>query len=387
VAQRKLSVAIVGAGMGGLTAAAALRRVGVDAQIYEQAPKFARLGAGIQQSPNSVRVLRALGLESRLRELAFQPPSMKYRDSASGDLLWERMLGDEFEQRYGAPHLLLHRGDLHMALTTLVPDEVIHRSKKLTGFDSGKDGVTLRFADGSSATADALIAADGVHSIVREQMLGPEKPRFTGKVAYRTTFPARLLNGLVIDDATKWIGPDRHIVIYYINPRRDEVYFVTSTPEPDYDVESWSTKGDMAVLRHEYRDFHPQVRGVLEACPEAHKWALVDRDPLPRWTDGRVVLLGDACHPMTPYMAQGAATAIEDAAFLSRCLAEVDTDGVAAAFRAFEAARKPRTSRIQEISSLNSVEHLKAEIPTIYGYDAWTAPIPAAAAPQPALAS
>jgi 6-hydroxynicotinate 3-monooxygenase len=381
VSQKKLSVAVVGAGMGGLTAAATLRRVGIDAQVYEQAPKFTRLGAGIQQSPNSIRVLQELGLDKRLRELAFQPPSMRYRDSVTGELLWERFLGEEFEQRYGAPHLLLHRGDLHMALATLVPDDVIHLGKKLVDFESGSAGVTLRFADGTSAQADAMVAADGVHSLVRDRMLGPEKPHFTGRVAYRTTFPARLLNGLEIDDATKWIAPDRHIVIYYINPRRDEVYFVTSTPEPDYDLESWSTKGDMAALRDLYRDFHPQVRGVLEACPEAHKWALVERDPLPRWTEGRVVLLGDACHPMTPYMAQGAATAIEDAAFLSRCLAEVDPDGIDEAFRSFEAARKPRTSRIQAVSRLNSVDKLKSELPKIYSYDAWTAPL---AQPAPA---
>src|SRR5690606_1211644 len=141
-----------------------------------------------------------------------------------------------------------------------------------------------------------------------DRLVGAERPRFTGRVAYRTTFPASLLDGLEIDGSTKWMAADRHIVIYYINPREDEIYFVTSTPEPDFSVESWSSKGDMDELRNDYRTFHPHVRAVLDACPQAHKWALVDRDPLPTWTEGRIALLGDACHPMTPYMAQGAAT-------------------------------------------------------------------------------
>jgi salicylate hydroxylase/6-hydroxynicotinate 3-monooxygenase len=216
-----------------------------------------------------------------------------------------------------------------------------------------------------------------VHSVVRESLFGKEAPHFTGRVAYRTTFPVALLNGLAIDDAAKWWGPDRHIVIYYINPRRDEVYFVTSTPEPDFAVESWSAKGDLQVLRDAYKDFHPTVRAVLDACPEVHRWAVVVREPLPSWCAGNVVLLGDACHPMTPYMAQGAATSVEDAAVLSRCLQDVGRDGVADAFRRFEATRKARTSRIQTVSRTNDMQQIRSEIDTVYGYDAWRAPLEA----------
>ena len=370
-----LRVAIVGAGMGGLAAAACLRRAGIEVRIYEQAERFARLGAGIQQSPNAVKVLRALGLEPRLRAMAFRPGSTRYREAASGAVTWERVQGDVFEQTYGAPHLLLHRGDLHALLASLVPADMIQLGKRLTGFEQDASGVTLRFADGTRAQADAMIAADGVHSLVRAAMLGVEKPRWTGRVAFRTVLPARLLGGLAIDDSTKWMSADRHIVIYPINPRRDEVYFVTSTPEPGFDVESWSSKGDMDELRRAYADFHPDVRAVLAACPEAHKWALVERDPLPAWCAGRVALLGDACHPMTPYMAQGAATSIEDGAVLSRCLEGRDSDGVAHALLAYEATRKPRTSRIQAMSSLNSIETFKRELEAIYSYDAWTTPL------------
>jgi salicylate hydroxylase/6-hydroxynicotinate 3-monooxygenase len=373
--KQKLSIAIIGAGMGGLAAAATLRRVGMEVQIYEQAGKFARIGAGIQQSPNATKVLRTLGLEAHLRRIAFAPQSWLNREWDTGAPTNELPLGNSIEERFDAPYLLLHRGDLHAALASIVPTELIHLNKKLVGLDQTRADILLSFADGSHARADAVIGADGVHSVVREIVLGPEEPRFTGRVAYRTTFPTALLGALKIDDCTKWWGPDRHIVIYYVKPNREEIYFVTSTPEPEFAVESWSAKGDLGVLREAYAGFHPQVRAVLAACPDVHKWALVERDPLPRWGEGRVVLLGDACHPMTPYMAQGAATAIEDAAVLSRCLENVDKDGVEEAFRRYELSRKDRTSRIQLTSRLNTWLHHKTETDWVYGYDAWQEPL------------
>jgi salicylate hydroxylase/6-hydroxynicotinate 3-monooxygenase len=370
-----LSIAVVGAGIGGLAAAAALRRIGHDVRIYEQAQAFARVGAGIQQGPNAVKVLRGLGLEPKLRELAFRPVTNLNRVFDTGEVRWERRMGEAMERQYGAPYFQMHRGDLHAALNSLVPAAILHRNRKLVGLDHAAHGVTLRFADGSRATADLAVGADGVHSVVRDVLLGAEKPTFTGRVAYRTTYPASLLKGTTIDDYAKWWGPDRHIVIYYVNPRRDEIYFVTSTPEPDFDVESWSAKGDLDVMREAYRDFHPTVRAVLDACPDVHKWALFEREPLPRWSAERVTLLGDACHPMTPYMAQGAATAIEDAVVLSRCLDGVDPDGIAAALKRYEESRRDRTARIQLVSRLNDMEKIKATVDSCYSYDAWTAPL------------
>ncbi len=370
-----MKVAIVGAGIGGLAAAACLRRVGIDVTIYEQAQRFARVGAGIQQSPNAVRVLRRLGLEDRLRAIAFQPASALNRQSDTGELLWERAMGAASEERYGAPYLVLQRADLHAVLASAVPEEIIQRGRKLVGLEQTGSTVRLDFADGKHAEAHAVIGADGVHSVVRETLFGAERPEFTGRVAYRTVFPAALLNGAAIDDQAKWWGPDRHIVIYYVNPQRSELYFVTSTPEPDFTRESWSSTGDMALLRDAYCDFHPSVRSVLAAAPSAHKWALVVRDPLPRWTDGNIALLGDSCHPMTPYMAQGAGTSIEDAAVLSRCLDGVDPDGVAEALRRYEATRKPRTSEIQGLSRANDMNRFKAANEMVYGYDAWTVPL------------
>jgi len=368
------SIAILGAGMGGLTAAAALHRRGFPVRVYEQAPQFARLGAGIQMSPNAMRVLRGLGLETYIRQTGFQPHSWTNREWDSGTMKFELPLGATAEAKYGAPYILMHRGDLHAALATRIPDDLISRSKKLVDFDQNGDGVTLRFEDGTTERADALIAADGVHSRVREILLGADRPRFSGRVAYRTTDPASLLNGYVIDECCKWWGPDRHIVSYYVTANRDEVYFVTSIPEPDWTHESWSATGDLEQLRAAFAGFHEQVQRVVHACPQAHKWALVERDPLPRWGEGRVVLLGDACHPMTPYMAQGAATSMEDAVVLARCFDET-ADDIPAALLRYTALRRPRTARVQLNSHMNTWMRQATNPDWVYSYDAWSTPL------------
>jgi len=361
--------------MGGLASAAALQRVGIDVTIYEQARQFRRLGAGIQIGCNAMQVLRRLGLEPRLRAEAFYPRSWNNRVWNSGEEKFDMVFGASAEAKFGAPYLLAHRGDLHAALADIVPAERIRLNHRLVGLDETAEGIRLTFADGSKRTVDAVIGADGVHSTVKVILFGESAPNFTGRVAYRTTYAARLLSGHEPDECTKWWGEDRHIVIYYVKPDRSEVYFVTSQPEPEFRVESWSTKGDLTALRAAYEGFHPQVQAVLKACPEVHKWALVDRDPLERWTDGRVTLLGDACHPMMPYMAQGAAMAMEDAAVLSRCLADVDREGIAGAFRRFETSRKERTSRVQLTSRGNAWLKDKTDADWVYGYNAWTVPL------------
>lgn len=374
----RLSIAVIGAGMGGLATAAALLRAGVDVTVYEQARKFARLGAGIQVGCNAMQVLRGLGLEQRIRGEAFYPRSWNNRDWRTGEVRYDQIFGPAAEAKYGAPYLLAHRGDLHATLASAVPGERIRLDHKLTGLDDKAGSVMLGFADGSTAVHDGVVAADGVHSLVRELLFGAEKPSFTGCIAYRTTFPAALLGGYDIGECTKWWGEDRHIVIYYVKPDRSEVYFVTSQPEPGFTVESWSAKGDMPTLRAAFDGFHPQVQHVLAACPDVHKWALADRDPLPQWQDRNVTLLGDACHPMTPYMAQGAAMALEDAAVLSRLLAEVDDPaGIPGAFRRLEAARKPRTSRVQLTSRTNTWLREKTDVDWVYSYNPWTAPLAA----------
>ena len=375
----KANFAIVGAGVGGLALAGFLDRRGVKVTVYEQASHFQRIGAGIQMSPNAMRVLRALGLEDHLRRLAFQPPAWANRVWDSGEHLFDLTFADA-EARYGAPYLPMHRGDLHAALFSAVPPELIAFDKKLVDLDrSGRD-LTLTFADGSKAHADAVIGADGVHSKIREILLGPEKPKFTGRVAHRTVFPTALMHGFTVDTCTKWWGPDRHIVIYPVKAGREETYFVTSVPDPTWDIESWSARGEMGEVKAALAGFHDDVQRVLAACPQVHKWALFERDPLPRWTDGPIALLGDACHPMTPYMAQGAASALEDAAMLARCIGESDDPAVA--FRRYEATRHERTARLQLTSRANTWGKHKVDPSWVYGYDVWQAPIVPAAASQ-----
>ncbi|HLI20310.1 MAG TPA: FAD-dependent monooxygenase [Stellaceae bacterium] len=370
------SVAIIGAGIGGLTLAACLRRIGIAAPIYEQAPRFARVGAGLQLSPNAMKVMRAIGREPKLRALGFDPPIFRSRQWDTGAIMATLPKEGVMERKYGAPYLMFHRADVHAALFASIPAASVHFGKKLIGIDQGAAGITLAFADGSRARHDAVIACDGVHSVVRAAIVGPDKPRYTGRVGFRATFPAQLLGEVEIDENSKWWGPDRHIVHYFTNPRRDEVYFVTATPDPDFTIDSWSMKGDLRELRAAYEGFHPQIRALLTACPEVHKWALVQHDPLPRWTEGRIALLGDACHTMPPWMAQGAAQSIEDAAVLSRCLEGVPLDGIADAFRRYEATRKERTTKIQTVSVSNTFNRDTGSDPDwVYGYDAWTTPL------------
>ena len=370
------SIAIVGAGMGGLAAAATLLRIGMKVDIYEQAARFARVGAGIQMMPNSMKVLRGIGVEDRVRESSFKPFSHLNRAWDTGRVLRELPMPEEL---FGAPYLCMHRADLTDALASAVPREFIHFNRKLVGLQERNRDVRLTFADGSAATADAVVGADGVHSLVRKLIVGPDEPIHKGRIAYRAVFPAARLAGRDLGPSrTKWWGEDRHIVIYYTTATRSEIYFVTSVPEPaDWlTPESWSAKGDVNEVRAAYEGFHPNVRAVLAACPDCHKWAILEREPLPRWSAGRVVLLGDACHPMTPYMAQGAATAIEDAAVLARCIEAFEGDDLESAFRCYEATRKPRTSRIQAISSANTwMQGGDQDSSWLYGYDAWNVPL------------
>jgi 6-hydroxynicotinate 3-monooxygenase len=388
MSKRKLSVAVVGAGMGGLAVAATLRRVGIDVQVYEQAPRFARIGAGIQMMPNSIKVLRGIGIEQRLRETSFAPYSHLNRDGYSGAITRELPMP---ENLYNAPYLCMHRADLHDALASAVPKEIVHLGKKLIGLDQAGGQVTLHFEDRTRVTADAVIGADGVHSIVRDIVVGPDEPIHKGRIAYRAVFPASLMDGFDIGPSrTKWWGTDRHIVIYYTTKTKSEVYFVTSVPEPAEWLtrESWSAKGGVRELRKAYEGFHTDVRNVLAACPDCHKWAILEREPLRRWSAGHVVLLGDAAHPMTPYMAQGAATSIEDAAVLARCLDAVNGEDIGGAFKRYEAHRKPRTSVVQAISSANTwMREGDGDTSWLYGYDAWNANLDRPAAhPRPEAA-
>ena len=376
-----LRIAIIGAGIGGLTTAIALRAIGIDARVYEQAAHLARVGAGIQQSPNAVRVLRNLGAAGRLERVAFHPAAMLSRDATTAGITNELRLGDAVRQRFGEPYLLLHRADLHDTLVNALPRDAVAYNKRLIDVAQTASAVKLTFADGTIAEADALIAADGVHSTVREQLFGAAPLRYTGRVGYRTTIPANALTGLSPDENSKWWSADRHVIMYYITAARDELYVMGTFDEPGFTLESWSAEGDVDAFRNAFATFHPDVRAILDRITRVHKWALVDRDPLPNWNAGAIVLLGDAAHPTMPHMGQGAAMALEDAAVLARCI-EAANGNCAAAFTRFAQTRRERTADVQALSRGNSfLRHRGAGVDWVYGYDAWSEPLadPAAA--------
>ena len=373
-----MNIGIAGAGIGGLAAAIALRNMGHEVVLFEQAPRFSRVGADINLTPNAVRALDGLGIGDALRETAARPTHRISRTWDTGAETSRLEMADAAQARYGAPQLTLHRADLMGALESAVPAGTVRFGKRIAGVERRPDGSsTLKFADGTSETAFLLVGADGIHSAVREAMFGPDHPRFTGIVAYRAVVPASRLQGVSnLGAFTKWWGPDPaiQIVSFPLNRGRDIFVFATR-PQDSWREESWTMPGDVAELRAAYADFHPEARALLDACDEVLKSALYVRDPLPVWSVGRQTLLGDACHPMTPFMAQGAGMAIEDAIVLARCLNDDPPGDPAARLIRYQQLRLPRTSRVQIGSRGNEWLKEGGNADWVYGYDAWSIPL------------
>jgi salicylate hydroxylase len=371
-----VSIGIAGAGLGGLAAAIALRALGRDVVVFEQASRFARVGADINLTPNAVRALDGLGVGEVLRETAARPTHRISRTWDSGAETSRLEMGDAAEKRYGSPQLTMHRADVLSALEGALPDGVVRLGSKVAGVRQEGDGSVVHFADGDPVAVDVLIGADGIHSAVRTALLGPEQPEFTGVVAYRAVVPADRLDVPDMGAFTKWWGPDpaTQIVTFPLNRGRDIFVFAT-TPQPEWREESWTSPGDVVELRRVYRDFHPDARALLDACDEVLKSALYVRDPLPTWSAGTRTLLGDACHPMMPFMAQGAGMAIEDAVVLARAVAARPPAEAREALEAYQAARLPRTSAVQIGSRGNEWLKEAGTADWVYSYDAWSVPV------------
>jgi len=362
--QRRILIA--GGGIGGLTAALCLAKAGFETVVFEQAPDFAEIGAGIQLSPNCSRVLHHLGLEPELRQAAFLPQATEFRDWKTGRLITSSQLGERVRERYGAPYYHIHRGDLLTILAEAARRNGaidLRKSSRVEAIDSGasasvetvdQDAHGVRIAvNGKSEQGDALIGADGIHSTVRSGLFGDRAPTFTGNVAWRALVPAdRLPAGLVRPMATAWWGPHKHFVHYCLQSGA-LVNCVCVVEKTGWEIESW-TPGELDELKRDFTGWHPEVQALIDNMDRhsLYKWALHDRPPMVRWGEGAVTLLGDACHPTLPFMAQGAAMAIEDAAVLAGCLA--DDDSVVAALRRYEKLRRPRTARIQNGSRRNA---------------------------------
>jgi len=343
---------VIGGGIGGLSAALHLLRAGFDVHVYEQAPAITEIGAGIQISPNASRLLIRLGLKTALDAAGVLPQAVHQRRWDDGRTLQHAPVGRLVEETFGAPYYHFHRADLANLLAAALPPERVHVGHKLVGLEQKGDRAVARFENGASDEADLLVGADGIHSRVRHVLFGPERPRFTGCVAWRGLVPAERIRHLDIERAShNWMGPDGHVVHYWVSAGRF-MNVVCVTEHGTWTSDSWTDKGKVADTLARYEGWHPTVRGLIEAFPETYIWALHDRLPLRHWTAGRATLLGDACHPMLPFMAQGAAQSIEDAAALASLLKSLPDD-IPEALRRYEEIRKPRATRLQEASANN----------------------------------
>ena len=345
------AISIIGAGLGGLTCALALLRAGKSVCVYEQAPVLAEIGAGITLSPNASRIFIHLGMGEGIARLGFVPPKQWTQKLTSGDLLVERERGPLMQTSYGAPYTHLHRADLH----SLLSDAVLALDPKAIRLDHKLETITpdggLRFANGANVEADIVIGADGVKSIVRDQLFKTEPPLFTGQVAWRGVVP---LEALPTEVQTMppgiWIGEKRLFMRY---PMRGGalVNYAAFVNLDGWDKEGWSIPSTIDELMGHYADAEPRLKAMIAATPvdQLFKWALHAREPLESWIAGRVTLLGDAAHGMLPFMGQGAATAIEDGMVLARCLASFAPDE---ALQRYETARIERTTMVQTQSRL-----------------------------------
>ncbi len=366
-------VAIVGGGIGGLSAAIALQRLGHRVTVYEQAGQFMRVGADVNLTPNAVRSLDGLGVGEGLRRTGARPTYRISRDWDTGLETSRLPMGHTAETVYGAPQLTIHRADLLAVLAQTLAADSMRFSKRLSLVTQDAEGVDLHFEDSSKARHAVVIGADGIHSRVRAALFGPEQPRFTGVVSYRAVVPTERVRQVPeIEAFTKWWGPHPHsqIVTFPLSLGQETFVFAT-TGQSDWTEESWTCPGDVEELRRVYRDYHPDARALLQACDSVMKSALYERDPLPQWSVGRVTLMGDACHPMLPFMAQGAGMAIEDAVVLSRAIDQIAD--VPSALRSYESARRDRTAQIQIGSRGNQWMKTQGNADWVYGYDAWSA--------------
>ena len=377
-------IAIVGAGLGGCAAAVLLHQAGFQVALYEQTTEITRLGAGIHLSPNVTRVLDRIGVLDRLAANGMHSRAWVSRDWDTGEVTLDFLLRDTAMAWYGSPYLTVHRGDLQLALVDAVrrlPGESLQLGRQLVDLVPSAGRTDLVFADGSRAEADLVVGADGVHSRIRDLLLGAEAPIYTGHVAHRAIIPMTRLPDAHFEDSTKWWHPDRHIVVYYITADRSHIYFVTGVPEPNWPHDDWVYPGRPEDLLAAFEGFHPEVRQLVGACTEVLNWAILERKPFSLWHQGPVVMLGDACHPMKPHMGQGAAMAIEDAAMLARCLSTHPTDHEAA-FQSYTANRQPRTGKVQHFSHHNDwLQHTATSDPDwVFGYDVFAEPLVSPAA-------
>ena len=385
------AIAIIGAGLGGMTAALALQRQGIPVRVYEQAPEIGEIGAGITMGPNATKALNGLGLEEALAAVATRIRQQGILHYLDGRILVENDRGDAPLRKYGAHYYQLHRADLHKILVDAAmendPDAIVVNAS-FESLEQEGDGVTVRLADGSSVRCKALVGCDGIKSQVRAHLFGDGAPQFTGRIAWRGLVPAETIPDFRMPLASSAIiAPDRHFAVYPV--RNNTLYNYVAISRTDaWAEEGWNVRSTTDELLAHFPGWYPPLYDLVNATPEGQcfKWGLFDRDPLENWAVGRAVLLGDAAHAMLPYMGQGAAMAIEDGVILARCFAAEGEPE--AAIRRYMNARQERTAMCQiesrakgdrweseDTDSYDKSRHRNEETLGLFAYDAWNVEI------------
>ena len=347
---------IVGGGIGGLTAALAFHAFGWTVDLLERASELGEIGAGIQISPNGMKVFRALGLEDQISENAFLPEALEMRFGRSGKQIFQIEARRAIVERWGAPYLHLHRADLVATLSALLRQRqpnAVQLGATCTGYENTENGVIAQLENGETVSGDVLVGADGIHSNIRAQMLGQDAPDFTGNIAWRAVVPMDRLGDLAPPPtACVWVGAKRHAVTYRLRGGT-LANFVGIVEDDSWTSESWTEQGTKDAVLADFAGWHPVITNMIESADAHYRWALFDRKPLSSWADGRAVLLGDACHPTLPFQAQGAVMAIEDAFLLAKLCAE-KPDDLPTALNTYFDTRQPRTSQVQTASRSNA---------------------------------
>jgi salicylate hydroxylase len=342
---RNARIAVIGGGIGGLTAAQALLRRGFEVIVFESTPELKEIGAGVALGPNAMKALRSLDLEQPVREVGWESEYGLLRNWKTGRIISRSPRRGFLLERYGATGCTVHRADLLDVLAAALPRDIVQLGKRCISVSSDENVAVARFTDGSEIEADVVIGADGIHSAVRASLFGPDAPRFTGKICWRCLVPVDAVpGGLPSTDSVTWLGPHGAVVVYLV--RRGELVNVVAHYDNDtWTEESWIRECDRAEVIENYAGWHESLMRLFSASEKHYKWALYDRDPLPRWTKGRVTILGDAAHPMLPYLGQGACQAMEDGCVLAMALDSM-RDDLPAALMLYERVRLPRASRV-----------------------------------------
>jgi salicylate hydroxylase len=383
---RDVKVTLIGAGIGGLTAALALQSRGFKVAVYEQAPQLAEVGAGLTLSPNATHALESVGLGLTLSRLASRPSRQAVLHYHTGEVLVDQERGDLPKKQYGADYYQIHRADLHNMLADAVranDPEAIKLSHAFVGLAQNNNAVDVTFANGVAVTADVVIGCDGIKSAVRDILWGKVAPRFTGNIAWRGLVPVeRLPKNFKLNPPSAAAVGVKHSMARYLIRNGTVLNYVAFAEKAGWEVESWAVRSEVSELLSEFADWHESFRTFLAATPPelCFKWAIHDRDPLPQWTKGRVTLLGDAAHPMLPFLGMGAASGIEDAVVLARAFqaaASIDE-----ALKRYEDARRERATFIQlasreaqkrlqggKVDTYSKKEHKNEEFLGLFNYN------------------